>query len=76
MTQADHDRQVDYIEFGLPERPAVCYCGDDPRAKRAVARYLEPFALLVAELAYKQRRRPEVGVRFLRPRRQRGKKRD
>jgi len=42
----------------------------------AVARYLEPFALLVAELAYKQRRRPEVGVRFLRPRRQRGKKRD
>ncbi|OLC70246.1 MAG: hypothetical protein AUH78_21535 [Gemmatimonadetes bacterium 13_1_40CM_4_69_8] len=60
----------------LPERPAVCYCGDDPRAKQAVARYLEPFALLVAELAYKQRRRPEVGVRFLRPRRQRGKKRD
>ena len=32
-----------------------------------VARYLEPLALLVAELAYNQRRRPEVGIRFLRP---------
>ena len=31
-----------------------------------VARYLEPLALLVAELAYNQGRRPEVGVRFLR----------
>ena len=30
------------------------------------ARYLEPFALLVGELAYNQGRRPEVGVRFLR----------
>jgi 8-hydroxy-5-deazaflavin:NADPH oxidoreductase len=33
----------------------------------ATARYLEPLALLVAELAYNQRSRPEVGVRFLRP---------
>ena len=31
------------------------------------ARYLEPLALLVAELAYNQGRRPEVGVRFVRP---------
>jgi len=31
------------------------------------ARYLEPLALLVSELAYNQGRRPEVGVRFLRP---------
>jgi predicted dinucleotide-binding enzyme len=31
-----------------------------------VARYLEPLALLVAELAYNQGHRPEVGVRFLR----------
>ena len=38
----------------------------------AVARYLEPFALLVAELAYNRRGRPEVGVRFLRPARRRG----
>ena len=75
----------------LAEPPEVCYCGDDPRAKRvaarlirdigfmpvdcgplAVARYLEPFALLVAELAYNHRGRPEVGVRFLRPGRRRG----
>jgi hypothetical protein len=34
-----------------------------------MARYLEPFTLLVAELAYNQHHRPEVGVRFLRPRR-------
>jgi predicted dinucleotide-binding enzyme len=77
----------------LRERAAVCYCSDDSRAKRTVARlirqvgfepvdcgslatarYLEPFALLVAELAYNQRRRPEVGVRFLRPGRKRGAK--
>lgn len=70
----------------LPERPAVCYCGDDAGAKRsvarlirqigfdpvdcgalAIARYLEPFSLLVAELAYNRHRRPEVGVRILRP---------
>jgi predicted dinucleotide-binding enzyme len=75
----------------LPERPAVCYCGDDARAKRVVrrlirqiafepvdcgalasARYLEPLALLVAELAYNQGRRPEVGLRFLRRGRVRG----
>jgi predicted dinucleotide-binding enzyme len=31
------------------------------------ARYLEPLAMLVGELAYNQRRRPEVGLRFLRP---------
>ena len=30
-----------------------------------MARYLEPFTLLVAELAYNQHRRPEVGVRFI-----------
>jgi predicted dinucleotide-binding enzyme len=71
----------------LPERPAVCYCGDDTGAKRVVARlirqigfdpvdcgallvarYLEPLALLIAELAYNQARRPEVGLRILRPR--------
>ncbi|GAC1489959.1 MAG: NAD(P)-binding domain-containing protein [Gemmatimonadaceae bacterium] len=70
----------------LPERPAVCYCGDDRAAKRSVAaliraigfaptdcgglvtaRYLEPFALLVAELAYNRHRSPLLGVRFLRP---------
>jgi predicted dinucleotide-binding enzyme len=75
----------------LPERPAVCYCGDDAAAKRvvarlirqigfdpvdcgalAVARYLEPLALLVGELAYNQGRRPEVGLRILRPRSRRG----
>ena len=74
----------------LSERPGVCYCGDDVRAKRvvarlirqigfepvdcgalSVARYLEPLALLVAELAYNQGRRPEIGVRILRPRRKR-----
>ena len=78
----------------LPEQPMVCYCGDDPRAKRivarlireigfepvncgglAIARYLEPFTLVVAELAYNQRRPPEVGVRFIRPRTKRGTKR-
>ena len=32
-----------------------------------MSRYLEPFALLVAQLAYESGRRPEVGVRFLRP---------
>ncbi|HYC33546.1 MAG TPA: NAD(P)-binding domain-containing protein [Gemmatimonadales bacterium] len=77
----------------LAERPAVCFCGDDAKAKRAVgrlirqigfdavdcgalsiARYLEPMALVVAELAYNQRRRPEVGVRILRPGRRRGSK--
>lgn len=31
------------------------------------ARYLEPLALVVAELAYNQGHRPEVGVRFLSP---------
>jgi len=36
-----------------------------------VSRYLEPLALLVAELAYNQGGRPEVGMRFVR----RGKKR-
>lgn len=70
----------------LPEQPAVCYCGDDARAKRVVARlireigfapvdcgpltvarYLEPLALLVAELAYNHGRRPQVGIRFIRP---------
>jgi predicted dinucleotide-binding enzyme len=38
----------------------------------AVARYLEPLALLIGELAYNQGRRPEVGVRILRPRSRRG----
>lgn len=37
-----------------------------------MARYLEPLALLIAELAYNQGRRPEVGVRILRPRSRRG----
>jgi len=32
----------------------------------ASARYLEPLAMLVGELAYNQGRRPEVGLRFLR----------
>ena len=31
------------------------------------ARYLEPLAMLVGELAYNQGRRPEVGLRVLRP---------
>ena len=69
----------------LPEKPAVCYCGDDDRAKRVTARlirqigyepvdcgalmnarYLEPLAMLVGELAYNQGKRPEVGLRILR----------
>ena len=69
----------------LPEQPAVCYCGDDARAKRVTARlirqlgfepvncgalmnarYLEPLAMLVGELAYNQSKRPEVGLRILR----------
>jgi predicted dinucleotide-binding enzyme len=69
----------------LPEQPAVCYCGDDTRAKRVTARlirqldfepvdcgalvsarYLEPLAMLVGELAYYQGKRPEVGLRILR----------
>ena len=37
----------------------------------AMARYLEPFTLVVAELAYEQGRRPEVGVAVLRPKRRR-----
>jgi 8-hydroxy-5-deazaflavin:NADPH oxidoreductase len=41
----------------------------------AVARYLEPFALLIAELAYERGRRPELGVRFLRPAGKRATKR-
>jgi len=70
----------------LPEQPAVCYCGDDVRAKRVTARlirqlgfepvdcgalvsarYLEPLAMLLGELADNQGRRPEVGLRVLRP---------
>jgi predicted dinucleotide-binding enzyme len=35
--------------------------------KLATARYLEPFALLVGELAYNHGRSPKLGVRFLRP---------
>jgi len=69
----------------LPEQPAVCYCGDDARAKRVTARlirqlgfepvncgalknarYLEPLAMLVGELAYNQGKRPELGLRILR----------
>ena len=36
------------------------------------ARYLEPLAMLVGELAYNQGRRPEVGLRILRPGKRRG----
>jgi 8-hydroxy-5-deazaflavin:NADPH oxidoreductase len=46
------------------------HCG-----KLEMARYLEPFTLLVAELAYNQHHRPEVGVRFLRPGRHSSSKR-
>jgi predicted dinucleotide-binding enzyme len=35
--------------------------------KLETSRYLEPFALLVAELAYNHHRSPRLGVRFLRP---------
>jgi len=35
------------------------------------ARYLEPLAMLVGELAYNQGKRPEVGLRILRRRRNR-----
>ena len=78
----------------LEETPSVCYCGDEPKAKRTVARlirqlgfdpvdcgalasarYLEPCSLLVAELAYNQGRRPEVGLRILRPGRTRARAR-
>ena len=69
----------------LAEQPAVCYCGDDVRAKHVTARlirqlrfepvdcgalqsarYLEPLAMLVGELAYNQGKRPEIGLRILR----------
>ena len=39
------------------------------------ARYLEPLAMLVGELAYNQGRRPEVGLRVLRPQRRRARPR-
>jgi len=35
--------------------------------KLATARYLEPFALLIGELAYNHGASPKMGVRFLRP---------
>jgi predicted dinucleotide-binding enzyme len=67
----------------LPERVAVCFCGDDDEAKGITeqlirdagfdpvdvgplhgARYLEPMALLVAQIAY-EGPTPEVGYRFV-----------
>ncbi len=39
------------------------------------ARYLEPLAMLVVELAYNQGRRPQVGLKILRPHRKRAAKR-
>ena len=41
----------------------------------ASARYLEPLAMLVGELAYNQGKSPKVGVRFLRPSAKRSPKR-
>src|SRR6266581_908939 len=65
------------------DRPSLVYCGDDERAKKAVAqligdvgfdavdagplhsaRYTEPFALLVAQLAYEGKGGPELAYRF------------
>ena len=65
------------------DRPSLVYCGDDERAKKAVAqligdvgfdavdagplksaRYTEPFALLVAQLAYEGDGGPELAYRF------------
>jgi predicted dinucleotide-binding enzyme len=88
VVKAFNTTPVELLRAGvdvLAEQPAVCYCGDDARAKRvaarlirqlgfepvncgalASARYLEPLAMLVGELAYNQGRRPEVGLRFLR----------
>jgi hypothetical protein len=40
----------------------------------ANARYLEPLAMLVGELAYNQGKRPEVGLRVLRPGRRRARR--
>ena len=40
------------------------------------ARYLEPLAMLVGELAYNQGKRPEVGLRFLRRGRRPGRRRN
>lgn len=37
-----------------------------PAKLEALARYLEPMALLVAELAYEQDLGPELGITFLR----------
>ena len=39
------------------------------------ARYLEPLAMVIVELAYNQGHRPEVGLRVLRPGRKRGRAR-
>ena len=63
--------------------PGLVYCGDDPRAKRVVARlirdvgfdpvdagplriarYTEPFGLLVAQLAYEGKGSPKLAYRF------------
>ena len=77
------------VLFGVYEarrkaaRPSLVYCGDDKRAKDAVAtlirdcgfepvdagplriaRYTEPFALLVAQLAYEGKGGPELAYRF------------
>ena len=65
------------------DRPSLVYCGDDERAKDAVApliddvgfvgvdagplqiaRYTEPFALLVAQLAYEGKGGPQLAYRF------------
>ncbi len=64
-------------------RPSILLCGNDARAKKAVAvlirdvgyepldvgalrmsRYLEPFAMVVAQIAYEGQGGPEVVYRF------------
>jgi len=52
------------------KRPSLVYCGDDKRANPVdagparIARYIEPFALLVAQLAYEGEGGPELAYRF------------
>ena len=42
-------------------RPSLVYCGDNRRAKKV---YLEPFTLLIAQLAYEGDEGPKIAYRF------------
>jgi len=51
-------------------RPSLAYCGDDPgfdpvdAGPLRIARYLEPFTLLIGQLAYEGDGGPELAYRF------------